>query len=134
MVAQTGLTQYLQPNETEYINNVYVNQTTMIPAHDRLALFVFANNTDAFGQSLNVTLFMGGLDNAHISIPTINTKIINGSTIYTYINETNTTISTTSSPNNPITALNDAFILIIFIFGAIGARVGYMMLKGAWKD
>jgi hypothetical protein len=70
MLGQSGLSQTLQDNDTEYISNFYLNQTTLLNPTDRLAIFVFANIISGFGNPANVSLYMGGVDNSHISVPT----------------------------------------------------------------
>jgi hypothetical protein len=69
MLGQTPLSQQLQGEDTEYIMNFYNNQTTITSASDRLALFIFANETDSFGNPSNVSLYMGGFANPHLSVP-----------------------------------------------------------------
>ena len=74
MIGQTSLSHTLSLTDSEYISNFYNNYTIGINSTDRLAIFIFANQT-TFGSPGNVILYIGALSNPHLSVPTTYTSI-----------------------------------------------------------
>jgi|SRR5579872_590275 len=121
MIGETPLSQALQQNDTEYLNNFFNNQTFIFNKTDRLALFVFANYTASFGSPANVSLYIGQSANPHVSIPEVSNSTClstNDETVPSY-----TSNSVISSVNNnddtsigKALAIMDVLILLYFAY------------------
>jgi hypothetical protein len=75
MVGQTPFTPELTPTDQIYtvaFNNSY---TYKIDPADRIAIYIYANTT-AYSVPFNITLYMGGGQNPHLSIPTTTSQPI----------------------------------------------------------
>jgi len=114
MVGQTPLSQQLNGQDEEYVANFYNNQTTIVSPADYLALFVFINQT-TFGSPDTITLYMGGIANSHVSLPTTVSTSANQITFYPSTN-TITSLNETYGSNNTISFSQPTILIYTGIF------------------
>lgn len=133
MIGQSNNSTFMSNVSSEYILNFYNNQSVNISTSDRIALFVFANATASFGNPTNVSLYMGGIANSHISIPKViaHAQITNTITAYTgYNTSANYKYGNSTSLNSFGIAFSG---ILILVGGIIGYRILEKLLKHFFK-